>query len=208
MTKRKKRKSTSLYYHIPGWAKEIDVVTIAEQVIWEQKFAEFFGRRVALPRLTAFYADSTAYSYTYSGIHNTARIWTPLLQSLRDMVSQKCSVTFNCCLLNLYCDGSDYVGWHADDEPVSTPGAPVASLSLGTTRTFGIKGRTKRMVCRPRYLQLSHGDLLVMESAFQEKMKHTIKREPEITEMRVNLTFRCFYPSNRDHDVSAACLPL
>ena len=39
-------------------------------------------------------------------------------------------------LLNRYRHGLDRMGWHADDEPELPPDHPIASLSLGASRSL------------------------------------------------------------------------
>ena len=44
-------------------------------------------------------------------------------------------ITFNVCLLNMYENGTQAIGWHADREEIGRT-TPIASISLGATRTF------------------------------------------------------------------------
>ena len=43
---------------------------------------------------------------------------------------------FNSLLLNRYKAGSDYVSWHADDEPMYGPTPEIASVTFGCEREF------------------------------------------------------------------------
>ncbi len=54
--------------------------------------------------------------YTYSGLRNVSRPWTPLLSELWVEVSDLAACPFNSVLANLYRTGRDRMGWHADDE--------------------------------------------------------------------------------------------
>ena len=51
---------------------------------------------------------------------------------------------FNCVLVNLYRDGKDSNGWHADNEPELGKNPAIASLSLGATRRFDLKHNTTK----------------------------------------------------------------
>jgi len=79
--------------------------------------------------------------YTYSGEQQIAQPWIPRVHAdLRCAANAFAGCAwgdFNCGAdSNLYRDGDDTDGWHADDEPELDPGAPIASLSLGATRSF------------------------------------------------------------------------
>ena len=95
---------------------------------------------------------------------------------------------FNGVLLNLYRDGRDAMGWHADDEPELDPAAPIASLSLGASRTFRL--RPRQGGAQPLSLELSEGDLLVMDPPTQRHWQHALPRRLRQREPRLNLTFR------------------
>ena len=64
-------------------------------------------------------------------------------------------------LLNLYRDGRDSMGWHADDEPELGPAPTIASLSLGALRRFRLRPRPG-LVATPLGLDLPNGSLLLM----------------------------------------------
>jgi alkylated DNA repair dioxygenase AlkB len=83
---------------------------------WESHELVVFGTKHAEPRLSTWHAlDGT--TYTYSGLTRVARPFTPLLERLRKRCEELANAKFNSVLVNLYRDGSDGVGWHADDEP-------------------------------------------------------------------------------------------
>jgi alkylated DNA repair dioxygenase AlkB len=88
-------------------------------------------------------------------------------------------VRFTTVVFQAYLDGSG-CGWHSDE------GWDVqAILSLGVTRTFGIR----RPDGDPVWLQVGHGDLLVMPSGFQSEWQHSVPVEDMAGE-RVSLVFR------------------
>jgi alkylated DNA repair dioxygenase AlkB len=95
-------------------------------------------------------------------------------------------------LLNLYRDGNDSIGFHADDEPEIEPLSPIASVSLGAVRTFVLRPRSRKILARaPEIaLPLAHGSCLVMRGTTQKEFRHGIPAEPAATGPRVNLTFR------------------
>ena len=63
-------------------------------------------------------------------------------------------------------------------------------VSLGAPRTFQI--RSKRHGGRDRAsIKMQPGSLVLMENVCQHHYLHSVPREPEIQEGRINLTFRC-----------------
>ena len=155
---------------------------------WRQDQALIFGRRVALPRLTAWYGDAGA-AYSYSGISMHPTPWTPLLARLKTAAEALAGVAFNSALLNCYRDGRDSVGWHADAEPELGRNPVIASLSLGATRRFEFR---RRPPAAPdaRSIELEHGSCLVMAGAVQHQWHHRLPRAARVERPRVNLTFR------------------
>jgi len=154
---------------------------------WRQDHALIFGRRVALPRLTAWYGNDGA-SYSYSGISMQPTPWTPLLVKLKALAERLAGVAFNSALLNYYRDGRDGVGWHADAEPELGRNPVIASLSLGATRRFEF--RRKSPGRETHAIELAHGSCLVMAGAIQHEWHHRLPRAARVTAPRINLTFR------------------
>jgi alkylated DNA repair dioxygenase AlkB len=93
---------------------------------------------------------------------------------------------YNAVLGNLYRgDGNDSVGLQADAEPEMGP--VIASVSLGAERLFRLWGNDGTVGFSE---WLPHGCLLIMAGATQKNFRHEIPKEPEVTESRLNLTFR------------------
>jgi len=66
-------------------------------------------------------------------------------------------------------------------------GPVIASVSLGADRLFRLKGQNGAVGFAER---LPHGSLLIMTGETQKNFKHEVPKEPNITEPRINLTFR------------------
>ena len=100
---------------------------------------------------------------------------------------------YNYCLLNHYRNGEEYMGYHADDEASMQQSIPIASVSLGITRSFDIRPRKKDSDGkrgRVARLSLSDGDLLLMFEPMQQHYEHGIPVEKKVIGDRINLTFR------------------
>ncbi len=163
---------------------------LAEEADWRQESIALFGRRVPLPRLTAWHGDPGAI-YTYSGLLNEPAAWTPQLAELRERLADRLGVRFNSVLLNWYRGGGDAMGWHADDEPELGREPAIASLSLGATRRFELEHRGDRERIA---VELEPGSLLVMAGATQHRWRHRVPKQPRIAGGRINLTFRVVAP--------------
>mmetsp|Transcript_67311 Transcript_67311/g.161371 ORF Transcript_67311/g.161371 Transcript_67311/m.161371 type:complete len:876 (-) Transcript_67311:58-2685(-) len=106
----------------------------------------------------------------------------------------------NSANVNLYKDGRQAVGWHADDESLfkgREADCPIVSLSLGASREFWVAlKREGSMEPDPRTtveVDLQDGDILTMEGRLQRHCLHLVpKANPRapIREERINITFR------------------
>jgi alkylated DNA repair dioxygenase AlkB len=162
---------------------------LTASIAWRQEIATVMGRRVPIPRLTAWHGEA---GYVYSGIKMTPMPWNrPLLEIKR--VAEACAgQAFNSVLLNLYRDGRDSVSWHADNEPGLGRNPVIASISLGAIRRFQMKHRgTSRRVA----LDLRHGSCLVMAGTTQHHWLHQVPKTARPVGSRINLTFRTMRPA-------------
>jgi alkylated DNA repair dioxygenase AlkB len=159
-------------------------------VPWKNDEAVIFGKRFVTARKVAWYGDS-AYRYTYSGSTKQALAWTAELLALKEIVQQRSGAAFNSCLLNLYHDGSEGMGWHSDDERALGRNSAIASVSLGAGRKFCFQHKTTRETIS---VFLESGSLLVMKDSTQTHWRHSLPKSKKITGPRINLTFRTIVP--------------
>jgi len=166
-----------LFHHIP----------------WRQDPITVFGKTHLQPRLTSLHAH-TLDSYSYSGIVMTPQPMTQTLQCIENRIYQLCDESFTTVLLNLYRDGKDSNGWHADDEAELGKNPVIASLSLGAPRFFHLRHNQDP---KQRYkLLLEHGSLLLMGGETQHHWKHQVAKTAKKVGPRINLTFRKIFHSN------------
>jgi alkylated DNA repair dioxygenase AlkB len=165
---------------------------LVSKCAWERHRASF-GHTV--PRDEAYFGDPGTH-YTYSRREYQPLPWIPELLSLRVRVEEATPVAvyinsglpklgYNAVLCNLYRDGNDSVGLHADAEPEMGP--VIASISLGAGRLFRLKRENGSIAFSER---LPHGSLLVMAGDTQKLFKHEVPKERGVTQPRINLTFR------------------
>jgi len=158
---------------------------------WERRRSSF---KYAVPRDEAYYGDPGT-NYIYSRREYKPLAWIPELLSLKTRVEEvtpgvaysnsSLRQGYNAVLCNLYRNGNDSVGLHADAEPEMGP--VIASVSLGAERLFRLKEQNGAVAFAER---LPHGSLLIMGGKTQKNFKHEIPKEPDVAQARINLTFR------------------
>ncbi|MDM9631998.1 alpha-ketoglutarate-dependent dioxygenase AlkB family protein [Robiginitalea aurantiaca] len=160
---------------------------LLHSVSWKEDSIRIFGKTYMQPRLTALFGEEGK-SYSYSGIQMDPIPFTRELADLKTRIETSSGERFTTCLLNLYRDGNDSNGWHADNEKELGKHPFIASVSLGATRIFHIKHRQDKKL-RFR-MQLLHGSLLLMGGPMQEFWLHQIPKSRQPLGKRINLTFR------------------
>jgi alkylated DNA repair dioxygenase AlkB len=159
---------------------------LLQNIQWKNDEANILGKHIVTKRKVAWYGNSD-YSYAYSNTTKQALAWTRELSVLKRLIEEITGESFNSCLLNLYHNGNEGLGWHSDDEKSIGKYTPIASLSFGAERKFSFKHKqTKQTVS----LVLGHGSLLVMKGATQTNWLHSLPKSNRITQARINLTFR------------------
>jgi len=154
---------------------------------WKEDDIRVYGKVFKQPRLTAFFANNEK-SYGYSNISMIPHKFTPILNSLKQKIETATKTTFTSCLLNLYRDGHDSNGWHADDEKELGINPVIASVSLGAERIFHLKHKNNKAIKHKLILQ--NGSLLMMKGATQHHWLHQIPKTKKPIGKRINLTFR------------------
>ena len=153
---------------------------------WEPDQLMMFGKLVTTRRKVAWVGDPKC-SYTYSGVKKNPQNWTSELLLIKAQLEEISQAEFNSCLLNLYHDGGDGMGWHSDEEKELDPSSPIASLSLGAKRKFAFRHKGDHETIS---LFLENGSALIMHPPTQEYWQHTLPKTKTVPDIRMNLTFR------------------
>ena len=157
------------------------------EIPWQQDNITVYGKSYPQPRLTALFGNEGK-PYSYSNIIMQPHLWNPLTTFIKEKVEEITNEKFTTVLLNLYRDGKDSNGWHADNEKELGRNPVIASVSFGATRPFYLKHNT---IDNQRLkIDLSHGSLLVMKGETQHFWKHQIAKTAKPIGERINLTFR------------------
>lgn len=161
-----------------------------QETEWKQDVVKLYGKEWITRRKTAWYGDN-GIAYTYGKLKRYALPWTPALLALKELTEKITGSTYNSCLLNLYHNGNEGMGWHSDDEPEMKRHASIASLSLGAARRFDFRHRTTGETLS---VVLEHGSLLEMKGGTQHHWKHQMPKTTKVLQPRINLTFRTVVP--------------
>lgn len=167
--------------------------TLFEETPWQQDNIKLFGKVHPQPRLTALYGNNDI-PYSYSNITMQPLPFTFALSEIKKKIETISPLPFTSCLLNLYRDGKDSNGWHADDEKALGPEPVIASVSFGASRIF--KLRAKANTKRVHKIALESGSLLLMQGKTQKMWQHQIPKTAKPIGPRINLTFRILLEAN------------
>ena len=175
-----------LFYRRPETGTLMQV--LLDETPWQQETITLWGKQHLQPRLSAWYGDAGS-SYSYSGVVLEPHPWTPTLLRIKTDVEDATGSHFNSVLLNLYRDENDSVGWHSDAEAELGKCPAIASLTLGETRTFRLRHKSRKDL-KPLLLELTDGSLLLMAGKTQHCWQHAVMKERSPCGPRINLTFR------------------
>ncbi|KAI3631627.1 hypothetical protein MIR68_010100 [Amoeboaphelidium protococcarum] len=170
---------------------------------WTTQDITLFGKTYQQPRLICLLtSDEVSKSPKsgngrdyYSSLPFVSWSSYPMVEEIARQIERDIKLPagyFNVALCNLYRDGKDSMGWHADDEKRHGPSPTIASLSFGDARRFLIKPKSKSHVTSDYKYEyvLGHGDLLVMEGQCQDHWQHSIPKTAKLVGPRLNITFR------------------
>tara|TARA_R110002126_G_scaffold119373_11_gene260255 strand:+ start:6357 stop:6980 length:624 start_codon:yes stop_codon:yes gene_type:complete len=174
----------------PVWLDSVSAGNLLSQLTadlpWQREQIRIYGKTVNIPRRQVWMGDAHC-SYQYSGVRFAPQPWHPAVRQLCHDVSNTTGQIFNCVLLNLYANGLDHMGWHADNEPELGNQPVIASLNIGASRRFDLQHRQQ---LHQLQLQLTSGSLLLMAGACQKYWQHRLPKQARVATPRLNLTFR------------------
>lgn len=180
------------YYpaYLPGQDADRAFDQLLTHLAWQQEKLSIMGKQAISPRLVCWYGDAGAV-YRYSNVEHTPLPWNPMLIQIKQQIEQDYGYKFNSVLGNLYRDGNDSMGWHADKENELGKKPVIASLSLGATRLFKLRHNNSKQIVD---INLEHGSLLLMAGCLQHHWRHCLPKTRTCQKPRINLTFRYIFP--------------
>ena len=138
-----------------------------------------YGKKTHIPRRQMSFGEKV---YSFVGTHVEPKPIPDYLKPLLEKVNDVCYTSFNHILINLYADGSQYIGYHHDKHIEETP---IASISLGATRDF-IFSNDKET----KSFALTDGTLLIIHPPTNVYWKHSLPKRMKVKEPRISITFR------------------
>jgi alkylated DNA repair dioxygenase AlkB len=159
---------------------------LLNEIAWQQDEVQIYGKHIVTKRKVAWYGDED-FNYTYSNRTKKALPWNDTLRELKKLAENICQEPFNACLLNLYHNGSEGMGWHSDAEKELKTNAGIASMSFGACRKFVFKHKQSKETVS---IYLENGSLLHMKAGTQAHWLHSLPVTKKVFQPRINLTFR------------------
>jgi alkylated DNA repair dioxygenase AlkB len=163
--------------HAPNWVSASD--PLFDEIIstrqWGQRSRHMYDRKVLEPRLTSpWFKDSGD------------PLEPAILETARQVLSERYGVEFDSVGFNLYRDGRDSVAWHGDRIQKQIERPIVALVSLGHPRRFLLRPKGGG---KSRAFMLGRGDLLVTGGLTQRTWEHSV---PKVAKAgpRISLAFR------------------
>ena len=162
---------------------------IAFDHLWNELAWE---RRDTTPR-SEYYCNDFDVPYTYGrGAGQRTyepQPYHPVIMDIRRSIEARTGTVFEVCFLNGYKDGSDQLGWHADDSPEMDDARPIAIVSLGAEREIYFRQQNDKLGVHK--LSLASGSLCLMAAGMQDTHFHRIPKSSRSNcGPRVSLTFR------------------
>lgn len=173
--------------YTPNFVDESDDVfdRLMEDLPLQAHEVTIFGKKHFQLRQVCWHGPG---DYAYSGLALTPEPWSKDLIEIRDKLVQETKIEFNSVLVNHYADGSQSVGWHADDETYFGDDPTIATVSLGAPRLFCMKrkssaGKTEKFI-------LAGGSLFIMGAGVQQNWLHSVPKTKLSVGPRISLTYR------------------
>jgi len=153
-----------------------------------------------IPRKTAWMVTpGCSCTYRYGGIEVQPQVFPEWMHEVLGIYMPYCGLKDptewpNSCNVNLYENGSQSVGWHADDEVLFQglhKDIRILSLSLGERRKFEVRKNWPEEDEKSSYrILLGNGCMCTMEGMMQKHYQHRVPKESEDVGPRINLTWR------------------
>ena len=132
-----------------------------------------------------------SFPYSYGSITHQARP-LPNSECYLSCILQHVSTVlpdyeFNSVLITKYKNGSDFIGFHSDNEPEIVPTSKILTLSFGGTRLIEFKSTENFGPHQAVFVH--HGDAFSMTRKSQNSFQHSIPVDDSI-EPRISITLR------------------
>ncbi len=166
--------------------------TLDNEVAWNQ----MIHRGSAVPRLIALQGakepDGVEPLYRHpADAQPPLTHWTPTVDAIRQEVERRIGHPLNHCLIQLYRNGRDFIGEHADKTLDVMRPSVIVNVSLGATRSMLFRSKADKGAV-PQKLPLPHGSFFMLNLDSNQKFYHGIKQlgNDGTDAPRISLTLR------------------
>nr|ODN87339.1 hypothetical protein L203_03612 [Cryptococcus depauperatus CBS 7841] len=194
----------------PSMASALYLTMMEESKEWKTNRFYIAGNAAESPHKIGFYMregggyGGSGARYFYAGAEQgKAKVYPSLLRDAADIVQKIVNIELskrqryplewageweaNVCGTNRYDGAKSSVGWHADQLTYLGPYTTIASLSLGTARSFRLRETqaldptfASKQPPRTYEVTLRHNSLCLMNAGCQERFKHTVPAQKAI----------------------------
>ena len=140
-------------------------------------------------RSLCYYGSS---SYSYNGATHQPQPIPPgnYINSILDQLKAVLpDIKYNSILLTKYKNGSEYIGFHADNEPEIVKNSDIVTISLGQSRVIKFKCPQALNTYPDHELMVNHGDVFIMSQKSQNFFHHSVLAD-ESNDPRISITLR------------------
>lgn len=185
---------------VPPFLKQALFTRLREELAWQRRVVRNVRVVDGVEQVTEqpvpraeYWTNTFDRPYTY-GRGAGIRTYAPqpdheIIDAVRGLIKTIHGPFLEGCFLNMYENGRDALGWHADDDPGINHSKPIAVITLGEGRELRYKAQEPGS--HPISVFLEPGSLLLMDAGMQQTHYHMIPavKDREIG-ARISLTYR------------------
>jgi uncharacterized protein YaeQ len=182
--------------YIPDFIQKNDKKSLYEKFLKELGFKRRIVGEIhpyMINRATSLFGDEDLELESMPNIWGKLDVklqkWTKELLQIKEQIEKITKSEYNICLVNYYEDGKRSIGFHSDKEEIGSNNY-ISSISLGEERKLMFRDKSDKNKTFEYILE--DGSLFVMGKNCQENYEHSILKDEEVKNGRINLTFRYF----------------
>lgn len=147
-----------------------------------------FNKIVKVPRGQASFilSEGVKYAYKAAGGSPPNVIADCRMKGIIETVNYKLGTNFNTCLMNVYENGEDCIGFHSDDETGWVEGTGFATVAFGTSRDLQVKGPNFRSINIPH----SKGCCIHFKYPSNSRFQHAKPKRKRVLSKHISITLR------------------
>lgn len=151
------------------------------------------GKYIDIPRSQTAYGEPGTY-YRFAGNIVYAKDWLEdgpvetILRKIGHKLEVYAGTKFNFVLINRYENGSQYIGFHSDDEEDLGSEPKIAGVSFGAIRPIYFQNRKTGLT--DVKIDLEPGSVVLMNHPTNNYWKHSIPKTSKKVGTRISLTYR------------------